>query len=207
MRDQYTVYARFLHLEKLLGHALKIRCNMEKVSGFRASFLTSFQKPVTERRADGWFLKVIKESTIDQKDVAIAKAKKRFTVIQEANLTLDKYQVERLMNCEKIERMAAFGKWEDRWLTHPVSTTAEPDKWLCGLTDIDQIETDLAKQEDHLTHAARLYLKGSFHAVDRGFMQIRRRLSFAEGPYATASSNRRMWYGYTANSRRIWQWF
>ncbi len=51
---------------------------------------------------------------------------------------------------------------------------------------------------EHRRHAARLYLKGSLHAVDRFFMQVRRRLSLAERPYATASSDRRMWHGYSA---------
>lgn len=198
VRDQYTVYAHFLQLERLLGHAPKIRCYMDQDSGFRAAFMAAFHKQVKERRADGWFVRVMKESTIDQKDAAVAKAKKRLEAMKDAYPTLDQHQVEVLMVLEEMDRMAAVGKWDDRWLTHPVPTKAEPDKRLCWLTDIDPPAPAKDKLLEQRLHAARLYLKGSLHAVDRFFMQIRRRLSLAERPYATASSDRRMWHGYSA---------
>lgn len=47
-------------------------------------------------------------------------------------------------------------------------------------------------------HAARLYLKASLHAVDRFFMQARRRLSMAERSITTANAANRTWYGYSA---------
>lgn len=198
VRDQYTVYAHFLQLERLLGHAPKIRCYMDQDSGVRAAFMAAFHKQVKERRADGWFVRVMKESTIDQKDAAVAKAKKRLEAMKDAYPTLDQHQVEVLMVLEEMDRMAAVGKWDDRWLTHPVPTKAEPDKRLCWLTDIDPPAPAKDKLLEQRLHAARLYLKGSLHAVDRFFMQIRRRLSLAERPYATASSDRRMWHGYSA---------
>src|SRR5659263_440958 len=95
-------------------------------------------------------------------------------------------------------RMATIGKWDDRWLTHPVPSKAEPDKRLCWLTDIDEPETDKDKRDDQLLHAARLYLKGSLHAVDRFFMQVRRSVQLAERPISSASSDGRTWHGYAA---------
>jgi hypothetical protein len=66
---------------------------------------------------------------------------------------------------------------------------SEPAKKLCWLTDMGTY-TD--------GHAARLYLRGSLHAIDRFFMQTRRLLSLAERSIVTASSDRRVWYGYSA---------
>jgi hypothetical protein len=83
-------------------------------------------------------------------------------------------------------------------MTDPVPTKAEPDKRVCWLTDIDGAPVEASELEEQRRHAAHLYLKGSLHAVDRFFMQVRRRLSLAERPYATASSDRRMWHGYSA---------
>ncbi len=45
-----------------------------------------------------------------------------------------------------------------------------------------------------------IYNKASMHAIDRFFMQVRRRLSLLERPIASAGRARRMWYGYSAYS-------
>ncbi len=102
------------------------------------------------------------------------------------------------MVLEEMARMQEHGKWDDRWLTHPVASRAEPGKQVCWLTDIDPVEDAGPKLDDQELHKARLYLKASLHAVDRFFMQVRRRLTLAERPYATASSDGRRWHGYSA---------
>jgi transposase-like protein len=202
VRDQYAIYGHFLMLERLLGHAPKIRCYMDQDSGFRAGFMAAFHKQIQERRADGWFVKVMKETTIDQKDAAVARAKRRFDEMHEANPGLDRRNLEVLMILEEMDRMSPIGKWDDRWLTHPVPNKAEPDKRLCWLTDIGlpraEDETDVHER----THAARLYLKGSLHAVDRFFMQVRRGIRMAERPISSANNDGRTWHGYAAYQPR-----
>src|SRR5512136_340377 len=47
--------------------------------------------------------------------------------------------------------------------------------------------------EDHL---AWLYNKASLHAIDRFFMQVRRRLSLLERPISSSASLGRSWFGY-----------
>lgn len=200
VRDQYTVYAHFLALARLIGHAPKVRCYLDQDSGFRAAFMAAFHVQVKERRADAWFVKVMKESTIDEKKAAVAKARKRLAealaVYGDAQTT--QHDIAILLAVQEMDRMKSLGKWDDRWLTHPMPTMAEPDKRVCWLTDIDPAEGDATKREHQLKHAARLYLRGSLHAVDRFFMRVRRSLTLAERPYASASSDRRMWYGYSA---------
>lgn len=204
VRDQYTVYAHFLMIERLLGHAKKVRCYMDQDSGFRAAFMAAFHKQVKERRADGWFVKVMKEATIDQKDAAVSRAKKRMQEVKDANPTLDELGVKILMTLEEMDRMSTVGRWDDRWLVHPVPSKAEPDKRLCWLTDIglpedpEYVPGPDQEGNDELRHAARLYLKGSLHAVDRFFMQVRRSVRLAERSITTASSDRRTWHGYAA---------
>jgi transposase-like protein len=202
VRNQYTVYAHFLMIERMLGHAPKIRCYLDQDSGFRAGFMAAFHKQIKERRADAWFVKVMKESTIDQKDAAVSRAKKRFQEMQGANPTLARMDVEILMTLEEMERMAPIGQWDDRWLTHPVPNKAEPDKRLCWLTDIGLPKGETDTEEDVLRHAARLYLKGSLHAVDRFFMQVRRGVRLAERPISSATTQGRTWSGYAAYQPR-----
>lgn len=207
VHDQYTVYAHFLMLERLIGHAPKVRCFMDLDSGFRAAFMSAFHRQVKTRRADGWFVRVMKESTIDEKDAAVAKAKKRMAAMRVAHPAENgdprtDGELAVLMALEEMERLEPIGEWDDRWLTHPVPSKAEPDKRVCWLTDIDPVAGNKEELKEQRMHAARLYLKGSLHAVDRFFMKTRRSLTFAERPYATASSDRRMWHGYSAYQPR-----
>lgn len=90
---------------------------------------------------------------------------------------------------EEMTLAKPLGQYEDQWLAHPVPNMSEPAKKVCWLTDMGDYDED---------HAARLYLKASLHAVDRFFMQARRRLSLAERSIVTASTDRRVWQGYSA---------
>ena len=90
-----------------------------------------------------------------------------------------------------IAQMAPLGKWHDRWLTHPLPDMSEPQKAVCYLTDCGDYDAD---------HLARLYQKASLRAIDRFFVQVRRRLSVLERPISTASKGGRKWYGYSACS-------
>lgn len=85
--------------------------------------------------------------------------------------------------------MPAFGNWNDRWLIHPFPNMSEPEKAVCYLTD---------RGETHEDQLAWMYYKASLHSIDRFFMQVRRRLSLLERAIGTASTARRMWYGYSA---------
>lgn len=98
----------------------------------------------------------------------------------------------------ELERTRKIGKWQDRWLLHPVSDMREPTKLICWLTDIDPLAEDPKEREDQLNHAARLYLKASCTEVDRFFMQVRRALTMAERGVVSASSDGRVWFGKNA---------
>jgi hypothetical protein len=66
-------------------------------------------------------------------------------------------------------------------LYHPLPSMSEPEKAVCWLTDLN----DGAYDDDHLAQLSR---KASLHAIDRFFMQIRRRLSLLERPISSSSS-------------------
>jgi len=70
---------------------------------------------------------------------------------------------------------------------HPFPNMGEPEKAMCYLTDIQGYD------EDHL---AWLYNKASLHAIDRFFMQVRRRLSLLERPISSSANLGRRWFGY-----------
>jgi hypothetical protein len=102
---------------------------------------------------------------------------------------LSDYEVQVLMMKDAIAGSSHFGKWKDRWAVHPFPNHAEPEKAICYLTDLSDLDSE---------HKARLFLRASLHPVDRFFMSVRRRLNMLERPIGTSSRAGRTWYGYSA---------
>jgi transposase-like protein len=189
VHEQYTLYGHFFLLRDLLASAPKIRVYMDQDSGFRAAFLATFHDRIKSRTGDGYYVSVMKESTIDEKDKAIIQSRSAFVRAQKANPGLTKHQVEVLMVKQAVLTAQPQGPWNDIWVEHPFPNKSEPQKRVCWVTDMQDYTED---------HAAELYLKGTLHPVDRFFMQTRRKLSLAERPYASANNTGRKWHGYSA---------
>jgi transposase-like protein len=189
VREQYTLHGHFQLLASLLRGAKKVRLYMDQDSGIRGAFLGAFAERIKERTADGWYVTVLKESTIHQKERAVQLARARLADAADRfpGVPAERLVVE-LMK-EEMSRATTVGVYGDQWLDHPVPNMSEPAKKVCWLTDMGDYDTD---------HAAHLYLKASLHAVDRFFMQTRRLLSLAERSIVTASKDRRVWHGYSA---------
>ncbi len=186
---EYTLYGHFFYLKKLFGGVEKLRFFLDQDSGMRAACLVAFQSEIVARRADAFYVRIAKEMTIAEKRVAIASSRAEFEKARKTNPSWSDAELEILLTKQHIANMAAIGKWQDRWMTHPFPNMSEPEKAVCYLTDYKDYD------EDHL---ARLYNKASLHAIDRFFMQVRRRLSILERPVGSASGAGRIWYGYSA---------
>lgn len=186
---EYTLYAHFFLLKKLFAGVEKVRFFLDQDSGMRAACLGAFQNEIQTRRCDAFYVRINKNLTIDEKKQALLASRKFFHTArkQEPNLTDNQIRLKLIM--ESMGSMKEIGHWKDRWLPHPFPNMSEPEKAVCYLTDYNDYDID---------HQAWLYNKASLHAIDRFFMQVRRRLSLLERPYATASSARRMWHGYSA---------
>lgn len=189
VREQYTMHGHFHLLAAMLQGAEKVRCYMDQDSGIRAAFLGAFAERVKARTADGWYVSVLKNSTIHQKERAVQASKARLREAAANNPNLPTDELPLVLMLEEMTRATTLGQYEDQWLEHPIPNMSEPAKKVCWLTDMGDYDEE---------HAARLYLKASLHAVDRFFMQARRRLSMAERSIVTASSDRRVWHGYSA---------
>ena len=188
VHEQYTLYAHFLLLRKLLERAPKIRLFLDQDSGFRGAVMSLFHDRIKARTTDAFYVSVLKDATNDIKEKLVAQSKARLTAALVAHSGLTKHQIEVEMVKQSMQAAQAMGPWGDVWIDHPFPSKSEPEKRVCWLTNLGDYTED---------HAAELYLKASLHAVDRFFMQTRRMLSLAERPIASASSARRTWHGYS----------
>jgi transposase-like protein len=186
---EYSLYGHFFFLKRLLPGVNKFRFYLDQDSGMRAACLAAFQPEIKERRADAFYVRIMKETTTTEKRKAVMAAKNRFKAAVADKPGLSEDDVKVLMMVEELGRMRTMGPWADKWATHPLPTSSEPEKAMCYLTDYGDLKPE---------HLARLYLRAALHPIDRFFMQVRRRLSLLERPIGTSSKAGRTWYGYSA---------
>jgi transposase-like protein len=182
VRGEYTMYGHFFFLRRLLDNTEKVRFFLDQDSAFRAACLSAFSDRIREGRCDAFYVRINAEATIDQKRRVLAENRRRMAAMKQLHPDLKD-----LMIKDKMAQVVNIGTWQDRWVEHPFPNMGEPEKAMCYLTDIQRYD------EDHL---AWLYNKASLHAIDRFFMQVRRRLSLLERPISSSASPGRRWFGY-----------
>ncbi|MFZ4534952.1 transposase [Propionivibrio sp.] len=209
VREQVSMNAHVQFVARLLHKAEKVRLYMDQESGIRAAFMAAYQSRIPRRTADAWYVQVLKEGTQGQKQKLLQAAQRRFAQTQLANGHLSESQVAEKLMRDEMAAVTAHGRWKDGWVRHPMPDMREPVKGMCWLTDIDVMPPVLAEDDeasatakreqidDQLTHAARLYLKGALHAVDKFFMQVRRGLTMAERGVVVGARNG-LWFGKNA---------
>lgn len=187
VRGEYTMYGHFFFLRKLLDNTEKVRFFLDQDSAFRAACLSAFSDRIKAGRCDAFYVRINSEATIDKKRQILAANRRNMEARRQQYPGLKDWEIKLLMIKEKMAEVAEIGRWQDRWVEHPFPHMGEPEKAMCYLTDIQGYD------EDHL---AWLYDKASLHAIDRFFMQVRRRLSLLERPISSSANPGRRWFGY-----------
>ncbi len=193
IHNEYTFYAIFLYLREYFQNVEKLRFFLDRDSGLRAACLAAFWQEILEKRCDVFFVAINTGLTIDQKEAKVDACYKQFYKLKALNPDKKDFEIKLLMLYDEFERLETMGGYKDRWLNHPMTTMAEPEKRSCHLTDLGQYDNDL----DHLL---LLHNKVSLKAVDEYFMTLRRSISVFERPIDSASSQGRTWYGYSPYS-------
>jgi len=183
------MYGHFYHLHKMLENTDKVRFFLDQDSGIRAACLSAFQKEVSNRTCDAFYVRINKDLTVDEKRRVLHESRQLFKDVQAQYPDLTENEVKLMLIKQRMANMQEIGKWKDRWLIHPFPNMSEPEKAICYLTNYNDYDEE---------HQAWLYNKASMHGIDCFFMQVRRRLSLLERPISSASSTARRWFGYSA---------
>lgn len=187
VHSEYTLYAHFWYLERLLRRVEKIRVFMDQDTGMRAACLGAFAPRVKAKTIESFFVRIQKDLTVSKKKTLKSVAE-RLLQLKMEQLKTDRRDVAvRHVMEERIAKMIELGDSGDQWLMHPFPDMSEPEKAVCRLTRDESFD---------LSHLAALYRKASLHSIDKFFMQLRRRTSLLERPFHSASGSR-VWHGYS----------
>jgi transposase-like protein len=191
---EYTLYGHFMFLKKMFGGVEKIRFFLDQDSGMRGACLGTFADEIKQGMCDAFYVRINRDMTITERKKMMASCRKELQALKKLYPKDTEAFIKLMIIKQRMKEMMHFGKWQDKWISHPFPNMGEPEKAMCYLTDIQQYD------EDHL---AWLYNKASLHSINRFFMQVRRRLSLLERPIATPSSAGRKWHGYSAYNPTI----
>src|SRR3546814_12279326 len=72
---EYTSYAQYRLLRRLVGHAGKIRFFMDEDGALQAAFKTAFADRIRDDEVDGAAVKIDKSMTVDERRLLVAETK------------------------------------------------------------------------------------------------------------------------------------
>lgn len=186
---EYTMIAHFYYLKALMPMAKKWRFFLDQESGIRAACLAVFKDEVKAHKAEAFYVSINKRMTIDEKRQATGAAK---ALLKERKAdfpgkTDAEIKLELLK--EAIANVSHIGKWQDKWVKHPLPDMSEPEKAMCWITEHNTFDED---------HVAWLHNKATLHGVDSFFEKVRRRISLFERAMRSSANDGRSWNGYSA---------
>lgn len=193
VHSEYTMYAHFLLLSKLLMNVTQVHYSLDREAGIRNAFMIANKIRINAGEVHGFYVNNKTGMTVDDKKDLVKVFYKNFSNIagksfgnatnSERHNTIINMIAARLSQLKRIPNSKEF------WLHHPHLTMPEPEKLVAALTPISHLS---------VITQAELYKPASLAAIDRFFMFVRRRVSILERSKSVASNERRKWHGYSA---------
>lgn len=160
---EYTTYAHFMFLKRLLRHVEKIRFFLDQDTAFSAGCFSAFADEIMERKVDAFYVKILPGATVNVKRNAVGATKRALNALYD-KYQLSEYLLRHALVKEKMHELVTIGGNKEKWFIHPIAKMTEPEKAVCYLTNMGDYD------EDHL---AWLYLKASLHGINSYFNKAR----------------------------------
>lgn len=187
VRSDYSMFAHFHHLQRLIGQAGKVRFFMDMDPGILSAAIAAFRDKFKAGDADAFYIKIMKQMTVQQKKNAVSLGQRPLSEYLDAHPEISRAEARHRLLMATLNQRFPDGKFGGSWIAHPFPDMSEPDKQIQYCTDQGAYDAD---------HLARLLLRASLHAIDRYFMLVRRRINMFERPIRTSNRGLRSWYGY-----------
>jgi hypothetical protein len=187
VHSPYTIYAHFFYLKSLLAGASNLHFYLDRDPGLHGGCFAAFGPEVRQGAVEAFWVRIDKSLTVDEKKLRLAASEAALAKAAAALPSKRRIDVAKhvLLESIKAPEYRALPVLK-RWVPHPMPNMGEPAKMMCYLSDRGDLDPKVLA--DYL-------LDVRMNALDRFFMQVRRRLSVLERPIASPSSNRR-WHGY-----------
>ncbi len=185
VHSEYTMYAHFYHLSRLLGHASAIRFYLDQEPAINRACHLAFSESIAQGRSHSLFVKINKELTVDQRRLMVAASDQLLEqVMVDLGVGIEYARI--AVAQEALNTPIKPSSNSPSWYQLPLDKIYECEKHVAFLTDKSRLST---------YSQAVILLDASLHPIDNFFQVVRRRLSLLERPISTTSNAGRVWTG------------
>lgn len=195
VHENYTMAAHLQALKPWVDQASYVQFSLDLDPLLDRLCLLTFSERVREGTLDAYLVRINKDMTVSQRKQALAEAEAELGDLRSKLPHLADSDLVRTILAGRFEDARAQGTPPGRvWIRHPFPTMSEPQRSVQPLTD------DGRRPEAQLVAGMA---RATLRAMDRYFMQVRRKINVLERPIHSASSSGRAWHGYNAYSPRV----
>ncbi|WP_173480994.1 MULTISPECIES: hypothetical protein [unclassified Marinobacterium] len=187
---EYTMYAHFLNLRRLIGHSQSINFFVDRESGIHRALALAFGDRFESENFNALFVGSSKNLTIDERQKLVKDTKKLVKkTIKDYDLPSE-FEAEMFL-IEAATYMHSFVSHGHEFYEIPIHRINEAQKLISFITN---------KNKHDFREVAYLARQASLAPIDSYFAQVRRRIQSLERPIHTQSNNQRVWKGYSPYS-------
>lgn len=200
IHNEYTMAAHFFLLKRFTKNTGKTRFYLDQDMGMKTWYLAAFKEEIAAGNSDAFLINAEKDLTNDVKEQLVAERKRLIAATaQRSYISMSRQEINEIITqliIENIKSPFITKRSGEAWVEVPVPSINEPRKMVAAVTSMDKYDIE---------HQAHLMKKGSLHAVDRFFMQIRRRVNMFERPFLSGANRRRTWYANAPYNPEMYQ--
>lgn len=185
VHSEYTMYAHFMRLASLIGHADALRFYLDQEPAINRACCLSFEKSVKSGSCHALYVKINKELTVDQRRRMVKFSEKLIEQVCDDNM-LSRDEATLLIAQNALDKVVVSSTGKQEWFYLPLDKIYECEKHIAFITDRSRLS---------MKSQSMSLLDASLHPIDSFFQIVRRRLSMLERPISTTSNHGRVWTG------------
>lgn len=184
---EYTMYAHFVALRKLIGHARRLSIFVDSEPGADRAISVAFGDRFGDPNFNAAYVTCEKGASVDERRRGVKDTEKAVKQLISTGQAADEWDAKKILAKAALEGTPNIinGK---RFYQIPVNTMPELGKQISFITDENRLSND---------SNSKLALRASLHPVDSLFNLTRRRVNLFERPHSSQLNKGRKWYGYS----------
>ncbi|MDY0021092.1 hypothetical protein [Arenimonas caeni] len=195
VHENYTMAAHLQALKPWVAQAAYVQFSLDLDPLLDRLCLLTFSERVRGGTLDAYLVRINKDMTVAQRRQALAEAQGELDRLRSQWPQMADSDLIRAILVDRLEETRAQALPPGRvWIRHPYPTMSEPQRSVQPLTD------DGRRPDGQLVAGMA---RATLRALDRYFMQVRRKINILERPIHSASASGRAWHGYNAYSPRV----
>lgn len=186
VRSEYTMYAHFIRLESLIGHAKDIRLFVDPEMGIDKAICNAFKHQIKDGYCKALIVKLNKGLTVDTRRTMVADTEIMLQELVDSGRAFSVNHAKRIVAQDSLKSPEFTNRHPRIWFNVPIHKINEVGKRVFFINGYENED-----KEELVTWM----LQATLHPIDSFFQVVRRRVSILERPMQSSSNKGRLWTG------------